>query len=284
MSVQVQHFRLDHLAAAERQELIGEAGCPAGGLEHLFDATVQRIFAWQVAQNHVAVTGDDCQQVVEVVRHAAGKSSDGFHLLRLAELVFELPALRDIDADAANKLYVIIFIQDGKTIDEPVMHAVLVWDGLDAFRQLLRMGDFEVILHEPVRVLLRPNFVVGLPQEVVRIEMEQALSRLIVEDVLSLAVFHEGHAGEMPHEGCEPLLAFTQRFFGSFSLADVDRGPDYGGSAIRVRGLHKIQVRQDPYGASVFSTETNLLLGESLLLTQARQYLIAIGQTIIKLG
>ena len=211
---------------------------PAGGLEHLFHATVQRIFARQVAQDHVAVAGYYRQQIVEVVCHAAGEPSDCFHLLRLAKLVFELPAFRDIDTDAADELHFIVLVQDGKTIDEPVMHAVLMRYGLHIFRQLLRAGDFEVMLHESVRVFLRPRFMVGLPQKVVGIEMEQALSRFVVEDVLPLAVFHEGYAGKMPHEGCEALLAFTQRFFRSFSLADVDRGADDGGSARQVRGLH----------------------------------------------
>jgi hypothetical protein len=35
------------------------------------------------------VPDDDGEQVVEVVRHAAGKSADRLHLLRLVELLFE---------------------------------------------------------------------------------------------------------------------------------------------------------------------------------------------------
>ena len=46
------------------------------------------------------VAEDGRQQVVEVVRHAAGELPDGFHLLRLTELRLERFALADIHADA----------------------------------------------------------------------------------------------------------------------------------------------------------------------------------------
>ena len=42
------------------------------------------------------VTGDNGQGIVEVVRHAPGQNAQRFHLLRLAQPRFDLPALGDI--------------------------------------------------------------------------------------------------------------------------------------------------------------------------------------------
>jgi hypothetical protein len=42
---------------------------------------------------------DDHQQVVEVVRNAARQAANGFHLLRLAQLQFQVAALADILCD-----------------------------------------------------------------------------------------------------------------------------------------------------------------------------------------
>jgi len=44
----------------------------------------------------LGVTVDDREQVVEIVRDAAGQRAEAFHLLRLAQLVFEFFALGDI--------------------------------------------------------------------------------------------------------------------------------------------------------------------------------------------
>ncbi len=42
----------------------------------------------------VEIADDDEQQVVEVVRQSAGQLADGFHLLRLQQLLFALPKRR----------------------------------------------------------------------------------------------------------------------------------------------------------------------------------------------
>ncbi len=41
----------------------------------------------------VEVPDDDRQKVVEVMRHPAGELADGFHFLRLGELLARLPQL-----------------------------------------------------------------------------------------------------------------------------------------------------------------------------------------------
>ena len=57
----------------------------------------------KVLLHQLAVAGDDGEQIVEVVRDAAGEAADRLELLRLMELRFEPPALR-LDALAILEL------------------------------------------------------------------------------------------------------------------------------------------------------------------------------------
>ncbi len=47
-------------------------------------------------EEELGVAGDDHQQVIKIVGDAPGEASDGFHLLRLAQLLFESAALGDV--------------------------------------------------------------------------------------------------------------------------------------------------------------------------------------------
>jgi hypothetical protein len=54
------------------------------------------------SQQHLGIAADDREQVVEVVRHAASQAAEGFHLLGLAELRFQVLALGDVADDAGD--------------------------------------------------------------------------------------------------------------------------------------------------------------------------------------
>ena len=49
-----------------------------------------------VAQHELGVRADDHQQIVEVVRDAAGEAAHDLELLRVLQLRFERGALRDV--------------------------------------------------------------------------------------------------------------------------------------------------------------------------------------------
>ena len=94
--VEVQVLPLQHLLAAEGQELAGEAGGAIGGLLDLLHAAAERIVGLQPAEEHRAAPGDDGEQVVEVVGHPAREPPHRLHLLGLPQLVLELLALGDV--------------------------------------------------------------------------------------------------------------------------------------------------------------------------------------------
>ena len=50
----------------------------------------------EALEQELGVAGDDHQEVVEVVRDAAGEAADGFHFLRLAELLLQRARFGDV--------------------------------------------------------------------------------------------------------------------------------------------------------------------------------------------
>ena len=57
-----------------------------------------------IGEQELRLGRDDREQVVEIVRHAAGEAADRLHLLRLAELCLELALLGEIDPRANHRL------------------------------------------------------------------------------------------------------------------------------------------------------------------------------------
>jgi hypothetical protein len=93
---QVEDLRLHDGLAAEGQELAGQGRGPVPGGGHLPDQLAAGVTGREAAQQQFAVAVDDGEEVVEVVGDAAGQPADRLHLLRLAELLFELVALADV--------------------------------------------------------------------------------------------------------------------------------------------------------------------------------------------
>ena len=98
--VGVQHHGLEHLLAAEREQLPGEPGGPLRGFPHFGNVRLQRAVGREILAHEIGVPEDRGQHVVEVVRDAARQAADGLHLLRLAQLLLEALALGDVLADA----------------------------------------------------------------------------------------------------------------------------------------------------------------------------------------
>jgi hypothetical protein len=94
--VQIDHARLPHLLATEREQLLGQLARAPPGARDLLDIGAQRVLRPQAARDQRGVTQDHRQQVVEVVRDAAGELPDRIHLLRLAQLFFEAAAIVDV--------------------------------------------------------------------------------------------------------------------------------------------------------------------------------------------
>ena len=86
----VEHARLQCLLAREGQQLPHEIGGAVAVLLDLHDVGERRVARPEPHQQQVAEPDHRGQQIVEIMRDAAGELSDRLHLLRLRELHFEI--------------------------------------------------------------------------------------------------------------------------------------------------------------------------------------------------
>ena len=87
---------MNHLTAAKGEQLVCQLGCSLAGSPDLFHAPPAGISLRQVLEHQFAVTVDDGEHVVEVVRHAAGQTTHALQLLGLCQLLLEGPAFGDL--------------------------------------------------------------------------------------------------------------------------------------------------------------------------------------------
>ena len=98
--VQVESPRLQDLLATVGKQLAGQARSAIGRLADLCDLLALIRVAARPAKQDLGVAADHGQEVVEVVRDAAGELSDPLHLLRLPQLILERLSLRLSGASA----------------------------------------------------------------------------------------------------------------------------------------------------------------------------------------
>ena len=91
--VQVDDARSQHLLAAECQKLASERRRAFGGAGDFLSGSAKVRFGPETLQQKFGVSGNHHQQIVEIVRNAASQAADSFHLLRLAQLLFERATL-----------------------------------------------------------------------------------------------------------------------------------------------------------------------------------------------
>ena len=102
--VQADDARLEHLLAAESQELPRQVGSALAGLLDLGQLDPHRVLRLQASGGELRVAQDGREQVVEIVRDASRQPPHRFHLLGVAELFFELPPSGEVHQVVAMQL------------------------------------------------------------------------------------------------------------------------------------------------------------------------------------
>ena len=102
--VQVEDLGLQHLAAAEGQQLAGQRRRLLRRSINLLHLAAQLLFKLLPFQHHAGIALDDGQHIVEVVGNSAGERADGFHPLGDAKLLFQALALADVDGHGHDVL------------------------------------------------------------------------------------------------------------------------------------------------------------------------------------
>ena len=137
---QIDRTRLQRLAAGKGKKLAGQARAPrhrAHGVLQPLRASVGLALTSPARHRQIEIGADDLQQIVEVMRHAAGQMADGFHLLGLAHHGFGPHARGDVqhpDQEAARG--------QGRAIDIQLPSAPADADGIaDCFARARRDQD-----------------------------------------------------------------------------------------------------------------------------------------------
>ena len=98
--VDVGGLRIQRLAPREREQLLGQRDGALCAARHLIDRAPQfAVVGRSVAPDRFEIADDDGEQVVEVVRDAAGELADRLHLLRLPQLFLDQAALGEVASD-----------------------------------------------------------------------------------------------------------------------------------------------------------------------------------------
>ena len=136
---QRQHLGLHGLLAREGEKLAHQRRGAQRVLVDLVDLLERGIARLMAHQQEFGIADDDGEQIVEVVRHAAGQLADRLHLLRLGEFGLQRLLLGDVDeiedhAAAAERA------------GEQFRHAFFLaggaqFGGGDVVRALRRLGD-----------------------------------------------------------------------------------------------------------------------------------------------
>ena len=88
--VQLEEARLQHLHAAEGQQLARHGNSAVRGFFNLIQTAFLKIIGPLAIDEQIAVASNDGQQIVEIMRYAACESAYGLHLVSLAEPLLEL--------------------------------------------------------------------------------------------------------------------------------------------------------------------------------------------------
>ncbi len=94
--VEVDDAGSEHLLAAEGEQLAGQRRGAFGGARDFLGRAAQVRLGSEAFEQEFRVTQNHHQKIVEIVSDASGETADGFHLLRLAQLLFEGAALGDV--------------------------------------------------------------------------------------------------------------------------------------------------------------------------------------------
>ena len=104
--IHVGDLRRQRLASREGQQAVGQQGGARGAAYRRRDMALQLVAGRETVLEVFQVAQDDCQQVVEIVRDAAGELTDRLHLLRLAQRLFDLRPAGHFLADALLEVFI----------------------------------------------------------------------------------------------------------------------------------------------------------------------------------
>ena len=112
--IHVHQAGLHGVLARERQQATDQVGAPAGRLDGRGNVLAHMVLHIGLLAQRGEVAQHHGQDVVEIVRHAAGELAQGFHLLRLHQHVVRAALLGDVEGqlEAADHPGTLVYLGD----------------------------------------------------------------------------------------------------------------------------------------------------------------------------
>ncbi len=211
IGVQIDTARLQRLATGERKQTPGEIGAAERAAQNLLcQFGVLLIIPHHVEQEfHVA--DDDTEQIVEVVRDAAGKLADRLHLLRLAQLRFRQLLPGDVFDEAKQKCFMAVGIAQrgnaGTRRDNDARTGQVT-----RFSEMTRTRGLLSSLDQQVAIVDMGDVRDGHANQIIRFVTEKLAEREVcLDDALSFATCQHNTNRTFLENAPEPLLEFAYR-------------------------------------------------------------------------
>ena len=204
----VDDARLQGLLPREGQELAHEVGGAVGVLLDLHDVGKGRVARPEPHQQEIAEADHRGQQVVEVVRHAAGELSDRLHLLRLGELDLEVLLVGDVDEVQHETAVAAVAAAKARQKDDARLIPVALEPHIDPAggrRAIRRRGELG---HDLAPVVIVDKADQRLPNHIRRRRAEQLAERPVRLLQPALAIDQRDTNRRV---GEEPLKAFARQ-------------------------------------------------------------------------
>ncbi len=224
----VEHLRLEYLAAAEGEQLVRQRRRALGGTCDLERVLAARVIGVEAGDEKLGVAPDRGQQVVEIVRNPAGEATDSLELLRVQELLLELEPLGDVAVVQDYDLLAVPLVQAADGLDRAPA-SVSVAQAQSDRRRLLACedrGEDRVRTFGVVRMAERE---VLRADELLRLPPEDALHRRALVQARPVWGQDCDHVRGVLDQRAEVLLALTQRFMRLKPFGDVLADRDEAG-------------------------------------------------------
>ena len=203
------NLRLERLFARESEQAFGQLGAADRGFDNgrrklvLFaDTTLQQLC---VAQH-------DRQQIIEIVRHAAGQLADCIHLLGLPQFGFGLALFGDVGgnrADADDLAIAAAHREFGD--DDRVCGVIIEGDFVFVFAGMPGLGDEFFVERQSSRQISREKVANGGANRIARGDTEEYLEAFVGQQDAAVEVTQVNRRGGVRHQIAEALFALFQR-------------------------------------------------------------------------
>ena len=221
---EIQDLRLEHLMAAEGEQLARERSGTIGGAHDLQCVRAPRIVVVEAGDEELAVTADRGQQIVEVVGDAAGEPSNRLELLRMQQLLLQQALIGHVSVVDDDDPVAVLPAPATDRLDRAPGSVLVAKPDLDRHRFLAREHRSERL---PYRLV-----VVGVQQrKALRAEdllggiAEHALDRRALVEARAVGGEHRDRVGGVLDQRAEQLFAGAQRLLCGQLLGDVAEAP-----------------------------------------------------------